>query len=54
MWVGGLTGELAFAACYGGARYVVQAGVDYLCLDLRADLFSCVNPALRQWWRLEC
>jgi hypothetical protein len=37
-----------------GVRYLVFGGIDYLCLDLRADLFDCVDPALRQRWRSRC
>jgi hypothetical protein len=41
-------GVVESAACDGGARYLVQCWVGYLCLDLRAYLFDCVDPALRQ------
>jgi hypothetical protein len=51
MRVGERFGVVELAACEWAARYLVEAGVDYLCLDLRADLVNCVNPALRQLWR---
>jgi hypothetical protein len=51
MRVGERFGVMTLTACERAARYVVQAGVRYLCLDLRADLFDCVGPALRQPWR---
>jgi hypothetical protein len=48
-------GVVESVACYGAAHYLVQAGIDYLCLDLFADLFGCVNPTLRQrqWSRCQ-
>jgi hypothetical protein len=53
MRVGERFGVSVLAACERAARYLVEAGVDYLCLDLRADLFDCVGPTLWQpwWWR---
>jgi hypothetical protein len=51
MRVGERFGVIVLAACERAARYLVKAGVGYLCLDLRADLFDCVGPALRQPWR---
>jgi hypothetical protein len=51
MRVGERFGVIALAACERAARYLVEAGVGYLCLDLLADLFNCVGPALRQPWR---
>jgi hypothetical protein len=54
MRVGERLGVVELAACDGGARYLVEAGVGYLCLDLLADLFGCVDPTLRQRWRLRC
>jgi hypothetical protein len=51
MRVGERFDVIALAACERAARYLVEAGIGYLCLDLLADLFDCVGPALRQPWR---
>jgi hypothetical protein len=48
MRVGERFGMVESAACERGARYLVEAGVDYLGLDLLAYLFDCIDPALRQ------
>jgi hypothetical protein len=54
MRVGERLGVVELAACYGGAHYLVQAGIDYLCLDLLTNLFGCIDPTLRQRWWLRC
>jgi hypothetical protein len=54
MRVGDCLGVLELVTCDRAAHCLVQAGIGYLCLDLRADLFNCVNPALRQPWLARC
>jgi hypothetical protein len=54
MRVGEHLGVVGFAARDGGARYLIQGWIGYLCLDLRAYLFDCVDPTLRQPSRRRC
>jgi hypothetical protein len=54
MRVGERFGVFELVTCEWGVRYLVVAGIGYLCLDLLAYLFDCVDPALRQPWRLRC
>jgi hypothetical protein len=54
MRVGERFGVVVLAARDGAARYLIQGGIGYLCLDLRADLVDCVDPTLRQLWRWRC
>jgi hypothetical protein len=46
--VGKCFGAVELAACKGGVHHLIQAGIGYLGLDLLANLFGCVDPALRQ------